>query len=184
MPKATNETLSSTAEPIVESAVESVAAEAVAVELPRDQKAMAIVNRYAPWTAVAGILPLPLLDMAALMAAQLHMLSKISKVYDVPFKENTVKGLVTTLLSTLISTGVGTALGTVLKGIPLVGSIFGFLALPGMYSAATYAIGRIFVTHFEAGGTFLDFDAEKMRTHFVAEFEKAKAQPDLVKAAA
>ena len=152
-------------------------------ELTRDQKAMAIVRSYTPWTAVAGILPLPLFDMAALMAAQLHMLSKISKVYDVPFKQNTVKGIVSTLLGTIISTGVGASLGSLIKGIPLVGPVIGFFAVPGMYSAATYAVGRVFVTHFEAGGTFLDFDAQKMRAHFIDEFEKAKAQPDLAKPA-
>lgn len=152
-------------------------------ELSRDQKAMAVVRSYTPWTAIAGILPLPLLDMAALMAAQLHMLSKISKIYEVPYKENTVKGIVSTLVGTLVSTGVGASLGSLIKGIPFVGPVIGFFAVPGMYSAATYAVGRVFVTHFEAGGTFLDFDAQKMRAHFIDEFEKAKAQPDLTKPA-
>lgn len=167
-----------------EPAVEQIAVETetTAPELTRDQQAMAVVRTYTPWTAVAGILPLPLLDMAALMAAQLHMLSRISKIYDVPYRENTVKGLVSTLIGTLLSTGVGASLGSLIKGIPLIGPIAAFFAVPGMYSAATYAVGRVFVTHFEAGGTFLDFDPQKMRAHFIAEFEKAKAEPDLAKA--
>lgn len=152
-------------------------------EMRRDELAMAIVKRYTPWTAVAGVLPLPLLDMAALVAAQLHMLAKISNLYEVPFRENTVKGIVSTLIGTVLSTSVGASLGSLIKGIPFIGPVASFFALPGMYSAATYAVGRVFVTHFEAGGTFLDFDPVKMRAYFVSEFEKAKSQPDLAKPA-
>jgi ELWxxDGT repeat protein len=57
----------------------------------------------------------------------------------------------------------------------VVGTYVGFVALPSTYAAVTYAIGRVFVTHFEAGGTFLDFDPNKTREYFKAEFEKAKA---------
>ena len=176
-----NKAATENTEPVTEQAEPQI--ETAAPELSRDQRAMAVVRHYTPWTAVAGILPLPILDMTALLAAQLHMLSKISKIYDVPYRKNTVKGIVSTLIGTLLSTSVGTSLGSLIKGIPLIGPIVGFFAVPGMYSAATYAVGRVFVTHFEAGGTFLDFDPQKMRAYFVSEFEKAKAQPDLAKPA-
>jgi hypothetical protein len=32
--------------------------------------------------------------------------------------------------------------------------------------ASTYALGRIFIQHFNSGGTFLTFDAEKVQEHF------------------
>jgi len=38
--------------------------------------------------------------------------------------------------------------------------------LPGMAAAATYAMGRVFVMHFESGGTFLDLDPAKAEAHF------------------
>lgn len=178
MAKAATENAVETPAPAVEAVGETVV-----TELTRDQQAMALVKRYVPWTAVAGVLPLPLLDMTALVAAQLHMLSKLAKMYDVPFMENGVKSIVTTLLGTVISTSVGATLGSLVKVIPFVGTIAGIAATPGVYSAATYAVGRIFVSHFEAGGTFLDFDPQKTRAYFVAEFEKAKEQQDLAKAA-
>ncbi|MEZ5671856.1 MAG: hypothetical protein R3E08_05540 [Thiotrichaceae bacterium] len=43
-----------------------------------------------------------------------------------------------------------------------------------MGGAATYAIDKVFVQHFESGGTFLDFDPEAVREHFAAEFAKGK----------
>lgn len=159
------------------------AVEVAVPELMRDQQAMALVRSYIPWSAGAGILPLPLVDMAALVAVQLRMLSKLSDMYNLPFMENGVKSIVTTLLGTVISTSIGATLGSFVKMVPVLGTLAGIAAVPSMYSAATYAIGRVFVSHFEAGGTFLDFDPQKTRAYFVAEFEKAKAQPDLGKAA-
>jgi uncharacterized protein (DUF697 family) len=159
------------------------ATEPAAAELPRDQRAMAAVKKYALWSAGAGVLPLPVVDMAALVAVQLRMLSKMAQVYEVPFMENGVKSIVTTLLGTIVSTSVGASLGSMMKAIPFVGPLLGIAAVPSMYSAATYAIGRVFISHFEAGGTFLDFDPEKTRAYFLAEFEKAKQQPDSAKAA-
>lgn len=152
-------------------------------ELPREQQAMLLVKSYLPWSAGAGLLPMPLLDVAALLTLQLRMLSKLSDLYGVPFRENGVKSTVTSLLGSVISTNLGSSLGSLVKFIPVVGPLVGLAALPGVYCAATYAIGRVFVTHLAAGGTFLDFDAEKMRAYFVSEYEKAKAQPELAKAA-
>lgn len=176
MNKATTENTTPVAEP------QNLAA-AVLPDLPRDQQAMALIKTYMPWSAGAGLLPMPLIDVAALIAVQLRMLSKISALYGLPFAESGVKSAVTSLLGSVVSTGVGASLGSLVKVIPVIGSLVGVVAVPGVYCAATYAIGRVFVSHFEAGGTFLDFDPQKTRAFFVAEYEKAKAQADLPKAA-
>lgn len=175
MAKTATENSATSAEPCTE--------ECVVSDSTRDQQAMALVKGYVPWSVGAGLLPMPFIDMVALTAVQLRMLSKLSAMYNVPFMENGVKSIVSSLLGTVISTNVGSALGSLVRIVPLVGPVIGMAAVPGMYSAATYAIGRVFVSHFEAGGTFLDFDPQKTRAYFVAEFEKAKAQPDLAKAA-
>ena len=171
----------------VDETVHTAASEPEVVVAPaeptRTEKAMAVVKQHAWWSVGAGILPLPLIDMAALVGVELRMLSKLSEIYEVPFKENRVKGVVTTLLGTVVSTSVGASLGSLVKFVPLVGTLATIAAVPGMYSAVTYALGRVFMTHFEAGGTFLDCDAEKMRAYFVAEYEKAKSRPEENKAA-
>ena len=182
MTKATNdEQLTPAAEQV---SVETAAAsQAVTTALPRDQQAMALVKSYVPWSAGAGLVPLPVVDMAALVAVELRMLSKLSKMYDVPFMENGVKSIVSSLLGSVVSNSLSAGLGSLSKVIPVVGQILGIAVAASVYGAATYALGRVFVSHFEAGGTFLDFDPQKMRAYFAAEFEKAKAQPELAKAA-
>jgi len=55
--------------------------------------------------------------------------------------------------------------------------------LPAVAGASTYAVGQVFIQHFESGGTFLDFDPEKVKGYFAEQFEKGKlAVGDLKKA--
>jgi len=164
-------------------AAATVAVGSITLEVSRDRQALALVKSYVPWSLGAGILPLPLFDSAALVAVQLRMLSKLSQLYNIPFLENGVKSIVTTLLGTVLSNGVGYSLGSLVKVIPFIGPVIGIVATPSVYAAATYAIGRVFVSHFEAGGTFLDFDPQATRAYFLSEFEKAKLQPELAQAA-
>jgi len=35
----------------------------------------------------------------------------------------------------------------------------------------TYGIGKVFVQHFESGGTFLNFDAQKTKDYFKSQFK-------------
>lgn len=149
--------------------------EAPAEGLRRDQQAMALVNSYVPWAAASGMIPVPTVDAVALIGIQLRMLSKLASMYEVSFVQASVKGSVSALVGTVVASGVGASLGSLIKAVPVVGTYVGFVALPSTYAAVTYAIGRVFVTHFEAGGTFLDFDPSKTREYFKAEFEKAKA---------
>ena len=163
-------------------AVEQTLNASVPSELTRDQKAMALVNSYLPWSVGASLVPMPGVDMLALTALELRMLAKLSAMYGVTFMENGVKNIVSSLIATVVSTNLGASLGSLLKLVPVVGSLASLAAMPGLYSAATYAIGRVFVTHFEAGGTFLDFDPKQTRAYFTSEFKKAAAS-ELQKAA-
>ena len=47
-------------------------------------------------------------------------------------------------------------------------------AMPAVNGAFSYAVGRVFIRHFESGGTFLDFDADKVRGYFNEQFREGK----------
>jgi len=141
----------------------------------RIAEADAIVRKYMNWSFAGGLVPLPVIDMVAVSGVQTKMLVDLAKLYDIPFKANLAKELVGTLLgSTLPSVATGGAFSLGIKAIPVVGTALGVLTMPALSVAATYAVGRVFIAHFESGGTLLDFDATKMREHFRAEFEAAR----------
>lgn len=111
-----------------------------------------------------GFIPVPLVDFVAVTGVQLDMIYRLCRLYDVDFSTQAVRGLLASLL------GAGVPLQPLLtsgvKMIPGIGAAAGFFAAPALAGATTYAVGRVFVEHFETGGTLLTFDAQKMKTHF------------------
>ena len=138
-------------------------------------EAEAITNKYVGWAIGAGLIPVPLADLAAITGVQVKMLSEISKVYGVEFSENRGKSIVLSLIGGLGATSAAVGIvGSVAKLVPGLGSLFGIATLPIISGAITYAVGKTFTQHFESGGTFLTFDAEATKASFVNEFNYGK----------
>ena len=151
--------------------VPTVSADAMA---DREEQALALVKRHLPWAAGAGFVPVPGLDLAAIFAVQLRMLSQLSAHYRVPFRESAAKSSIAALMAMLLQGSLAGGLITLSKFVPLVGTVVALAALPAFVAAGTYAIGVVFITHFAAGGTFLDFDPKKVEKHFRQQFEQAR----------
>jgi uncharacterized protein (DUF697 family) len=129
----------------------------------RRSRATKVVERFSFWSGVAGLLPIPFVDLAAVAAVQIQMLRLISRVYDVPFSENRGKALIAGLFGTVIPVSTGVGMASVVKSIPIAGTAVGALATPALAVAATYAIGMVFIQHFASGGTLLDFEPPNYR---------------------
>ena len=110
--------------------------------------------------------------MIAVSAVQYEMVRRISRVYDVPFSENRGKALVAGFAGTIIPASSGIGAASLTKGVPLLGSLIGFVTVPTLAYGATYAMGMAFVQHFISGGTLLDFNPPDYR-----EFIKAGSRP-------
>ena len=60
----------------------------------RDEAASKLVDRFSLWSGAAGLIPLPIVDIAAVGGVQLEMLRRLSDIYGVPFVENRGKSLI------------------------------------------------------------------------------------------
>ena len=139
-----------------------------------ESQARRIINRHM-WLAMGvGLIPIPLVDMTALIAIQLRMLRLLSVNYHVPFYRDIVKKLISSLLGGIIPTSLATIVGSGMRLIPVVGPIIGVMSMPVFAGATTLAIGKIFMQHFESGGTFLDFEPAKVRAYFRQEFDASQ----------
>jgi uncharacterized protein (DUF697 family) len=149
----------------------------------RTDRAHAIVRRNVMWSLGIGLVPLPFVDFVGLSGVQLKMLRELAKAYDMKFSEQLAKKIIATLVTGLGSVAVGGLLAsTFFKFVPLVGTSLGVLSMPVVGGAFTLATGNVFVAHFEAGGTLLDFKPHAIREHFRAEFERAKQAVTQMKA--
>lgn len=152
-----------------------VQAAAVADGMSREEQARGLIKYYSAWSAGAGVVPVPFVDMVLVIGVQVQLLRKMSEVYGVSFQDNIAKSLVGALLGGLLPEAASMgALGHALRMVPGLGPIFGILTMPAFSAAATYALGQVFLQHFESGGTFLTFKPENVREHFRKIFETAK----------
>ncbi len=122
------------------------------------------------WSMGAGFIPVPIADLFAVGAIQLDMIRQMCKVYDVDFKQTEGKAII----SALTGTGLARLGARAVKFIPGVGSILGGITLAVLSGASTFALGEVFKKHFETGGTFLDFDPERLKKYYNEKFEKGK----------
>jgi uncharacterized protein (DUF697 family) len=121
-----------------------------------------------------GLIPVPIVDVVALMGVQLNMIRKLAAEYGIPFKQDRGKSIITSLVGGLLSTELGLTLCSLIKCIPVIGQTTGAVTMPVMSGAITYAIYKVFVQHFESGGTFLDLDPSKVKAYFTEQFAKGK----------
>lgn len=139
------------------------------------ERAAKIISSSVAWSAAAGAVPVPLLDLVALGTVQAKMISDLSQVYGQPVRAEAAKGVVSVLLGTLLPAGVtGALLGSGAKTVPVAGTILGMASMAAFGAAASYAIGKVFVRHFEKGGDLDSFSAEAVKEELKAEFSRAK----------
>jgi uncharacterized protein (DUF697 family) len=139
----------------------------------REYVAIKAVKHYVWWSMGAGLIPVPFVDLAAVTGVQLKMLADLSSIYDVPFQANRVKAVTGALIGSVIPGSLGAA-STLLKAVPIVGQLAGAPAMVMFCGASTWALGKVFIQHFESGGTFLNFDPEQVKEHFKTHFEEGR----------
>lgn len=119
----------------------------------------------------AGLVPIPILDIAAVTAVQLDLVKQLSQVYGVQHQGGMIdKGLITALTGSIFAR-IGASF---IKIIPVVGSMLGGVSMAMMSGASTYAVGQVFKRHFEAGGDFSNFNPASARNLFDEEYERGK----------
>lgn len=136
----------------------------------KSREADKIIRNHMVWSMGAGLIPVPIADFFAVSAIQLDMIRQMCKVYEIDFRENDGKAII----SALTGSGLARLGAQAVKFIPGVGSVLGGVTMSVLSGASTYAIGEVFKKHFETGGTILDFDIDRLRKMYNEKFEKGK----------
>lgn len=137
----------------------------------RYQEAQNIVLDYTMWSAGTGLVPIPFFDMVAMLAIEVRMIRRLSQVYHVPFSKERGKTLIAALLGG-VHAGVWTS--SCLKLVPMFGLAGVVVPMTAISGAMTYAIGRVFMQHFESGGTLLTFRPDTMYGYYREQFQQGR----------
>jgi uncharacterized protein (DUF697 family) len=147
----------------------------------REIRARSTVKKYMWISGGVGLVPLPFLNLAGITALQLRMLQVLSEMYDVPFSKDLGKKIIGALLGSVApasASGIvgraATLFASSMQGVRMVGGIVGRTTMPVFAGASTYALGKVFIQHFESGGTFLDFEPAKVRAYFKQQFTRGR----------
>jgi uncharacterized protein (DUF697 family) len=137
-----------------------------------DAEAISIVQRNMMWSAGVGLVPLPFVEFAAIAAVQLKMVNELCELYEVSFYQDLAKSSVAALIAGVGSVTLGKLFAvSSLRVFPVVGTALAVASTSVVSAGVTYAVGRVFITHFEAGGTLLDFQPSKARDFVRQEVE-------------
>lgn len=122
-----------------------------------------VVKRFARMTMGTALIPLPLVDWVAGTAVQMKMIKTLAELYRVEFSEQRTRAIIGSLIGGF---HIGLLTGSLFKVVPVIGLAGGVASSAALSYGITYALGVIFIRHFEAGGTLLDFNTQKARQAF------------------
>ncbi len=99
------------------------------------------------------------------------MIKELADHYSQPYSKDVAKGVALALIGSLGSVTLGKMVAlSSLRIIPVLGPVIAVAAVPGVAAAITYAVGKVCISHFESGGTLLNFDPRKMRDYFRTQY--------------
>jgi uncharacterized protein (DUF697 family) len=140
----------------------------------KKQQADAIISRHIYWSVGAGLIPFPLLDIAAVTSIQLDMLKSLCGLYGVDYSKEQGKSWISALAGSTLSNVIARLGASAIKAVPVIGTVVGITSVAILSGAATYAIGQVFAEHFEKGGSLVTFNAADMKKFYKDKMEEGK----------
>jgi len=119
----------------------------------RRSQALAIVQRYSAFSAAGGIIPLPIANLASVTALNVHMVKRLSELYEVPYRRDRARAMVVGLLGGIMPSGLGMVTASTLGVLVPVSGLIGLAVSSVSALACTRGIGNALVEHFESGKT-------------------------------
>lgn len=110
----------------------------------RTARAYEIMGRYWKWSAAAGLIPVPLVDIAVVTGLQLKMIGRLAERHEVSFSRDRAKSIVAAVTAAvtppiLAGTLFG-VLGPAFKLVSGVGMVIGVVTAPLLNAASTLAL--------------------------------------------
>jgi uncharacterized protein (DUF697 family) len=122
----------------------------------RRARALRIVDRYVVYSAVGGIVPLPLVNVASITGLIVRMVKVLSDHYGVAFEKDRARAIVVGFVAGAMPSGLGSVASSTLTYLMPHSALAGLAVSSVTAAACTRSIGRIFVDHFENGATLAD----------------------------
>jgi uncharacterized protein (DUF697 family) len=129
-----------------------------------------IITSHIIYSMTAGAIPVPLVDFIAITAIQIDMIKQVADFHGADYDRDKGKSLASSLAGTsLAKIGASAA-----KSIPGVGTLLGISSQVILAGASTYALGKVFDSHFSENKTLVEFDMDAMKKKYSQFIKKGK----------
>ena len=130
----------------------------------------AIIADHTTYAMASALIPIPMADVAAVTLVQLDMVRALAEAYEVDYDKTKSRAVILSLTGAAIA-----RLGaSALKALPGIGTIAGAATQVALSGASTFAVGQIFMNHFENRGTFEHFETDVLRERYREYVERGK----------
>ena len=134
------------------------------------------VHHWCQWATLAGFVPVPVIDILSISATQAKMVHSLCQIYDKQFEREALASIISGLVGGSLTGLVSASLAfTLIKNIPVVGSTFSALTQPAVAYGVTYALGAVFIQHFEANREMSELSVKEVEEYFLEQYKKGKA---------
>jgi uncharacterized protein (DUF697 family) len=142
----------------------------------KTNRADEIVEKHTVGSIFVGLVPFPWVDLVVLSGIQIDMLHSLTNLYDIEFSQNRGKSLLAALIGGCAPVSFSGNVFSWIKTIPVYGQLMGMASMSLFGGASTYAVGKVFIQHFESGGTFLTFEPQKVADYYAQQFKLGMAK--------
>lgn len=143
-------------------------------DIEKRQAAFDIVYKYVVLSAGAGVIQVPGVDVTVLAGVHIALIKELSDRYSVVFSKHTARNILIAIGAGLVPGAIGSVLGRrLLKALPFISPPMVVLTASAAAGAVSYGLGRIFIHHFESGGSLDSFDIRNL--HRIVPWLKAHA---------
>ncbi len=140
----------------------------------RNEHADGIIKKYVLAAMGCGLIPMPAVDLAAVLAMEMKRIQELATVYAFTFPSRQVfYKIAISIMGSLGPLYLSQRYGQLIKTVPLVGHVAA-AALVVTNGASVYAVGKVFQKHFESGGSFLSRGKTRVRGYFEEKCEEGK----------
>lgn len=128
------------------------------------------IRHYCYWSFSAALIPVPIVDLAAMSAIQVKMIGELCALYEVPFSQERAR----TTISTLLASASSSTFVSLAKMIPGLGYFGVAVPLAGINVSYTYAVGKIFAQHFQSGEPLESFDPAEQKSQLAEKLREGR----------
>lgn len=129
-----------------------------------------IISNHVIFAMTAGAIPVPVADIVAVSAIQYDMIKQIADFHEADYDANKGKSLASALGGATFSR-IG---ASAVKAIPGVGTLLGIGSQMVMAGATTYALGRLFDSHFSGSKNLDNVNLETVKEQYKELLSKGK----------